>query len=315
MLLKTSIRLVSKRGGVQRLSIFVFHRVHETPDPLFPSEIDIATFDRMLGWVGAWFRVLPLDVAIERMRQGRLPSGSAALTFDDGYADNLTRALPVLQRHEMNATLFVATHFIDGGRMWNDSVIESIRGTRKSILPLSDIGLGDVVVRTTDEKRAALARLIPAIKHLPPTERTAAVNLVADISDTHLPDDLMMSSTQLKAWRDAGQGIGAHTVNHPILSKTPLDVARNEITGSRDRLEALLDQPVRLFAYPNGRPGQDYLPEHVRLVSEAGFDAAVSTTWGAASRESGLFELPRFTPWDRTRFRFGGRLLQNLLQS
>ncbi len=315
MLLKSAIRIASTRAGVQRLSIFVFHRVHAAPDPLFPTEVDTAMFDRMLGWIGSWFRVMPLDEAVRRMREGTLPPAAAALTFDDGYADNLLNAEPVLARHGMQATLFVATGFLDGGRMWNDSVIEAIRRTEKAALALAELGLGDVAVGSLAEKRAALGVVIPAIKHLPPSQRAAAVARIVDAAQACLPDDLMMSSQQLKAWRQAGQGVGAHTISHPILARTPLDEARREIAGSREHLERLLGEPVRLFAYPNGRPGEDYLPEHVGLMSELGFDAAVSTTWGAASAASDRFQLPRFTPWDRTRFRFGVRMLQNLLSS
>ena len=68
-----------------------------------------------------------------------------------------------------------------------------------------------------------------------------------------------------------------------------------------------------LFAYPNGKPGEDYLPRDVALVRELGFDAAVSTAWGASGHGSDPFQLQRFTPWDRTKARFGLRLLRNLM--
>ena len=68
-----------------------------------------------------------------------------------------------------------------------------------------------------------------------------------------------------------------------------------------------------LFAYPNGKPGTDYLTDvHPALVRELGFDAAVSTRWAAARRGEDLFQIPRFTPWDRSRLKFGLRLLRNL---
>ena len=69
-------------------------------------------------------------------------------------------------------------------------------------------------------------------------------------------------------------------------------------TRSRQALEGIVGQPVRLFAYPNGRPGEDYTRRDRDLVESLGFDAALSTTWGAASRGSDLYQLPRFTPWD-----------------
>jgi hypothetical protein len=77
-------------------------------------------------------------------------------------------------------------------------------------------------------------------------------------------------------------------------------------------LEALVGEPIALFAYPNGKPRQDYAGAHVELVRTAGFDAACSTAWGVASRSSDVFQIPRFTPWDREAWRFGLRLAQNL---
>lgn len=67
---------------------------------------------------------------------------------------------------------------------------------------------------------------------------------------------------------------------------------------------------LRFFAYPNGRPQQDYLAKHCELVRESGFQAAVSTQWGVATRASDRYQLPHFTPWDRHPVRFMLRLLR-----
>jgi 2-methylisocitrate lyase-like PEP mutase family enzyme len=72
-----------------------------------------------------------------------------------------------------------------------------------------------------------------------------------------------------------------------------------------------LGRRIDLFAYPNGRPGRDYAPEHAKLVRELGFKAAVSTSWGAARSGHDLYQLPRFTPWDKTPLRFVLRLFRN----
>jgi hypothetical protein len=80
------------------------------------------------------------------------------------------------------------------------------------------------------------------------------------------------------------------------------------MAASRARLEQITGAPVRLFAYPNGRPRRDYRLEHAVLARELGFEAAVSSAWGAARAGDDLFQIPRFTPWDRPNWRFGLRL-------
>jgi peptidoglycan/xylan/chitin deacetylase (PgdA/CDA1 family) len=106
--------------------------------------------------------------------------------------------------------------------------------------------------------------------------------------------------------------VGAHTVSHPILATLDEAEARREIAGSREALQRWIDAPVDSFAYPNGKPGEDYSPANAELVRSLGFRAAVSTAWGVADAHSDPMQIPRFTPWDGTRTRFGLRLLRQL---
>lgn len=313
MLLKYALSILSPAGAHARLSILIFHRVLSKRDPLFPDEVDVQRFDQLMGWVAAWFNVLPLEDAIERMKNGTLPARAAAITFDDGYADNWTNAVPILKKHGLHATFFIATGFLDGGRMWNDTLIESIRNARVAQIDLEGLAHGPIPLGSVEQKRAALHVLIPAIKHLPASERATAVARVADCCDATLPDDLMLTSEQLRLLWSSGMGVGAHTVSHPILARLDVQEAYREIAESREILSSLLGDRIGLFAYPNGKLGQDYLPEHVEMVRELGFDAAMSTNWGASNRASDVFQLQRFTPWGSGRNGFGLRFVRNLL--
>ena len=312
MILKTLVQALSPRGENARLSILIFHRVLPLVDPLFPGEQHAARFDAVLSWVGQWFQVLPLDEAIVHLRAGTLPARAAAITFDDGYADNATVALPILQRHGMAATFFVATSFLDGGRMWNDSIVEAIRSYRGSSLDLTEAGLGAHPVETLEERSLAIEAVLGRIKYLEPGKRTEAVEFVQQWVGASLPNDLMMSSGQVKQLHRAGMQIGAHTCSHPILANVSDENAFSEIEGSKLELEALIETPVTMFAYPNGKPGKDYLAKHAEMVKQAGFEAAVSTAPGVASAGVDLYQLPRFTPWDAGRTRYGIRMLSNL---
>jgi peptidoglycan/xylan/chitin deacetylase (PgdA/CDA1 family) len=295
-----------------RLSILIFHRVLSKPDPLFPGEVDAARFDRMMAVVSRAFRVLPLAQAVRSLAQACLPPRALAITFDDGYADNHEVALPILQRHSLPATFFVATGFLDGGRMWNDSVIECIRHTARASIDVDELGVAGLPTGSVAERRAAIDRLIPLIKYKNLAGRQQALaSLHKACGSPALCETLMMRSSQVRALHDAGMEIGAHTVNHPILTALPDDEARFELQQGRDRLRDLTQAPVLTLAYPNGKPGTDYDRRHVAIARELGFQQAVTTAVGVARAGDDLFQLPRFTPWDTALPRWTARLLLN----
>ena len=304
---------VSPAGERARLSILIFHRVLNAPDPLFPDEMHAARFDALCGLVKRWFNVLPLPQAQRRLHDGTLPARALAITFDDGYADNHDVALPILQRHGLPATCFVATGFLDGGCMWNDRVIEAVRQCSGDTLRLPrdiELDTAPLPLADTAARRRAIERLLTHLKHRPIAQRLQAADALAAANGTRLPTTLMMRSQQVQALQRGGFTIGGHTVDHPILATLNDAEAAHQINANKQALEALLQQPLTLFAYPNGRPDDDYGARDVALVQQAGYEAAVSTAWGAARRGDDAFQLPRFTPWDRQPLRFGLRMAQ-----
>lgn len=290
-----------------------FHRVLAERDPLFPDEPTADEFDTMMGWVQKQFTVIPLAEGVQRLINGSLPPAAAAITFDDGYRDNLEVAAPILKRRNLPATLFVASGFVDGGIMFNDMVIEAIRRTSMPVLELAELGIGPLPLGSWEERRDAVSRLLPAIKHLPAPRRNEVVASLEEHARVTLPHDLMMTTKQLRDFAGLGFEIGAHTENHPILAVLPDDHANQEITRGREQLEGMIDKRVGLFAYPNGRWGKDFDERHVAMAKACGFDAAFSTEPGVCSKRCDLWSLPRFTPWDRTSMRFHLRMLSNSL--
>ena len=311
-MLRLALSLASPAGPRGRLSILIFHRVLSQPDPLFPDLPDRVGFESRMRWVSRWFNVLPLAQAIDSLYAGTLAPRALAITFDDGYADNEEIAAPILERLGLSATIFVSTAFLGGGCMWNDRVIEAIRITGRSELDLSGIGLMRYSLEGTEARRHTISSVLTGIKHLPADRRHDAIDVIVGAAGTGHAPNLMMQPDQVRRWRARGMDVGAHTVTHPILTQLPRSAALNEIGASKAELERILGERVELFAYPNGAPGKDYGVEHASMVRDCGFSAAVSTAWGAASIHSDRFQLPRFSPWDRTRLRYGSRLLANL---
>lgn len=301
---------VAEATGPRRLSVLIFHRVLPNWDPLLPAEPHAASFDRLMALVARGFRVLKLGEAVDALRAGALPARALTITFDDGYADNAEIALPILQRHGLAATFFVATGFLDGGRMFNDTVIECVRATRREALDLHELGLGSRSTASIAERRALIDELLPRVKYLSLAEREDFLRrLLRAAGEPTLPEPAMMRSEQVVQLHRAGMEIGGHTVNHPILKLLPDGEAEREILQGRQRLQSLVDAPVEVFAYPNGQPDKDYDARHAWMVRQLGFRAAVTTAAGTARPGADPFELPRFTPWDGAPWRWAARLM------
>jgi peptidoglycan/xylan/chitin deacetylase (PgdA/CDA1 family) len=296
-------------SNARRLLILTYHRILDGEDPMRPGEMTREAFERHTGVLRRFFNVLPLAEAWKRTREGTLPRRAVAITFDDGYADNAELALPILLRQELTAAFFVATSFLDGGRMWNDTIIETVRRAPARV-DLEDLGGGTLELDGAQSRAAAATRLVRAWKHLPPPERQSRVDELARRAGVHPPTDLMMRSDQVQALARAGMTVGSHTVTHPILAKIDDDEAEGEMRESRTRLESITGTPVTLFAYPNGRLGDDYEPRHAEIARRVGFELALSTDPGMVERDSDPYRLPRFGPWPEASWRFGVRLLQ-----
>ncbi len=314
-LFRTLLGQLAPAGARGRLSTLIFHRVLRAPDPLLPELPDARQFEAQMRWVRAWFNVLPLHEAVERLQHKALPARALSITFDDGYVDNAEVAAPILKRLGLHATFFVATGFLDGRNMWNDRVIEAIRACPHASVDLRQLGLGVEDLGSAEKRRDTIRRLLRLIKHQQPPKREAAVRGIEEACTATTTTPLMMRPEHVARLAASGFDVGAHTVTHPILSRLTTEDARREVAGSKADVEAIIGRPARLFAYPNGVPNQDYTAEHVALVRKCGFVAAAATVWGVAAAGADVFQLPRFTPWDRTRARFGARLARNLSRS
>jgi peptidoglycan/xylan/chitin deacetylase (PgdA/CDA1 family) len=307
--------MLAPGGSRGTLGILIYHRVLPGADALLGDDIDAAGFESQMAFLAQEFNVLPLGEGCERLVQGTLPARAVSITFDDGYADNEQIALPILKRHGLTATFFIATGYADGGVMFNDVVIEAVRRAPGGTHDLLRLGLGRCELSDDASRVAAINALLPQLKYRPVSERGDMAARIAGELGVSISLDLMMRPAQIRHLHDEGMEIGAHTVNHPILAVTGDREARDEIVESKRRLEDITGSRVRLFAYPNGEPGRDYIDRDVRLVREAGFAAAVSTSMGIARRASDLFQLPRFGPWDRTPRRMGLRLLAHCVKA
>jgi peptidoglycan/xylan/chitin deacetylase (PgdA/CDA1 family) len=272
----------------------------------------------------------PLSLAdlVEGFERRRLPERAVAVTFDDGYADNLEVAASILLEYTIPATMFVASDLIDsGGPLWWDELASLLLEPARlpSTLTLSS-GNGDRwrIPPVADEAtRSAATNVLPwnaepgtrlrtfyevwlALRELDPPMREAALDEIADWSDARrTPGRVLLTWEQLREFAALpGFELGAHTLTHPVLPSCSHEDARTEIIGSADRLRAKAGVVVEQFAYPFGA----WSPSVARLVADLGFRAAYTTDGSAISWRSSAHALPRVPAEEQPRGEFASML-------
>lgn len=255
-----------------RLRILCYHGVCEdrlAAEPWMPDFfVSAKMFEQQLAYLAAHARVLPLAEAVARLKDGTLPARSVALTFDDGYANNVELAAPLLNRFGMHATVFLSTRYMETGEIFPFLQTKLIRLT----LPGAR-----VPAYKTLPVDAVLSELGPLWRR---------VRLTADQQRTLRPltvDEVRAGSPAL--------GFGAHTDSHCILSNETPERRRTEILGSIEK--ACAWGGMRLFSYPNGQIG-DFNEQDKQALREAGVDVAVSGIAGANRASADALELRRY---------------------
>jgi peptidoglycan/xylan/chitin deacetylase (PgdA/CDA1 family) len=267
------------------LLALTYHRIGTPGDaPLDRAMWDatLEDFDAQVAFLARNFDVVgPADV-------GPKPPGRHVLiTFDDGYRDNYTHALPILRAHAATATFFLTTGFLDRPRLaWWDEVAW--------------------MVRTSGGDGAEIPALLNRVKALPGTQREDFIDrLGARTGAGRAP--AAVSAEQWMTWRmarellAAGMTVGGHTVSHPILARLDEDAQHAEVVACRARLEAELGIPMRWFSYPNGDRGS-FDARTRAIVAEAGVELAFAFHAGFVRRGDAWdpYALPRIAVGPRT---------------
>jgi peptidoglycan/xylan/chitin deacetylase (PgdA/CDA1 family) len=215
----------------------------------------------------------------------RLPQRPALVTFDDGYKDNAEVAWPILRKRKVPAVIFLATDHIGTSRPFLcDFAAYCFQYTDCTFADVPQ--LGPTRLASQVDRSAAAERWMVRSKSLPASERWSAAEAMRRSLAVEVPDtafrNLYMSWHDVRRLASEGCEFGGHTRTHPILTKMPLDEARNEIIGSFRRITAELGHSPVAFAYPNGTQ-LDFTTEHEAAAREAGYSVAFSLEPGPTS--------------------------------
>jgi peptidoglycan/xylan/chitin deacetylase (PgdA/CDA1 family) len=269
-------------------------------------------FDEHLSVIREQYRPISLSNLARSAAEGRVPMRAVAITFDDGYADNLLFAKPRLAAADVPATVFVTTGYVGGEReFWWDELerLLLIPGSTPPVLQVSADGqTRSWPTGTASERRAAYDDLQPWLRPMNAVQIDDAIVQIRwwarDGGDARASHRALTIKEVDELGRDGLVEIGAHTRRHVSLASQPLSVQREEIIGSKQDLERWLDKPVKSFSYPYGCPGIDYNRGTLFLVREAGFYQTTANYARCVTRLSHVHELPRFLvrDWDGEAF-------------
>ncbi len=308
IVLREMLQLITR----DKLSVFLFHKVPPSLDPLLPNDLDAAKFEAVLDFIRAHFCVLPLGEAVSRLQASRLPRCSAAITFDDGYAEWRNGIATILEDRSLPATLFITTGQLFGRPMWHERLANILRKHAGNVLDTTAMRLPPLRTGSPQERVAALQALEFHFKYLPLVIRDRFLEQLEYLTGASPADVSSMSTGDLVDISNRGFDIGAHTLDHPILGLCDAARARDEIGSTREILEGITKRQVSAFAYPNGRPGVDFSHRHIEMVKAAGYSYAVTTQWGVAGPTTSPYQIPRFTPWGPSRRQMSLQLLRNI---
>jgi peptidoglycan/xylan/chitin deacetylase (PgdA/CDA1 family) len=297
--------------------ILMYHRVAEVNLDPWSLCVTPQHFAEQLEVLQRCAHPISLQDLVAAHQQGKIPDRAVAVTFDDGYADNLHHAKPLLERYNIPATVFVTAGAVGQTReFWWDELAYLLLqpGQLPEKLCLTANGsthqweLGEAAHYSEEESRRSCppwtsqpgSRLFfyysvwRLLQPLADGEQRKALDEIARWTNAEPQKSQTNRSLLPEEVRTLANGdwveVGAHTMTHPFLPAHSLEVQQAEIRASKAHLEALLDRPVTHFAYPFG----GLAPGTVELIRHVGFDCACSTVPETVWRKSDRFQLPRF---------------------
>ena len=308
--------------------VLIYHRVADLErDPQLLA-VSPATFDAQMAVLAERFRVVPLSELVGSLRRKRVAARSVGVTFDDGYADNLLTAAPVLQAHCVPATVFVSSGYVDAGReFWWDE-IERLVLSPGALPERIDLAAGAATftadlsrtatysahdaeahvgwdVTTTEpesgERQRLYADLCAFVRPLLVEAREQvlaqlreAAGASQQVRETHRP----LTAAEVRHLDAMGLvEVGAHTRDHALLSALPIEAQHGQIERDRRELTSILGHAPALFSYPYGGL-EAYSDASAGLVARTGYEGACANHAAVVKPWTDPYRIPRISVGD-----------------
>lgn len=307
-----------KRMARAHSVILMYHGVTVKPphtNDIEAKNVYITDFEEQIRLLQSSYNVISLTQLVTLLLENKIRGNEVVITFDDGYKNNYENAFPILQKYNVPAIVFLATDYIANDKwLWVDKIEWIIDKT--STLKLSiDTLKKEYAIDSPQQKKQALATIKATLKAGHPNLSNQVIKELHD--KTGLPEIPPFGDFAYLSWHEiaemskAGIEFGAHTKSHPILSKIPIEDARDEILSSKQIIEKMINKPIEHFCYPNGKIAD--INDAIKAFCQTHFLSSVSTERGYISRSSfDLFALKRVgISYDISIYDFSWQLFKN----
>ena len=293
-----------------RVPILMYHSITDRPAAtglasclaLVGMQVSVPTFRRQMAALARDYRVLPLSAYLAARAARPEPQQRAAvLTFDDGFVDNRTCAVPVLEEHGFAATFFVIGDCLAARPRVPTlyifyALLDALDGATLSV-SAPGVELSGVPITSSTSKRRVLRALARAAAHGTPAEHASLIAQLREAVERRgvpftTPESFFMSRPQVRELVSRGFEIGAHSMTYAHLAGLTQHRQREEVSGSAAVVRALTGSAHPPFAYPFGHAGS-YSAGTGQLLRDAGFSCALTTRSGLNSPRTDGFELRR----------------------
>lgn len=256
----------------------------------------IDDFNREIRFLKNNFDVVSLDQVVNQLKSGeKFKKPTVAITVDDGFKDNYDLLFPVLRKYKATVTIFLTTGVIGTQkRLWVGRLEKKFLETVRKEIRLDGIFKGvNFDISSIKKRRKVYLQVVSRLKNIDTGERDRYLQMIEKKLGTPRYDTpTMLNWDQIREMHRANIHFGAHTVNHPILTNIPLEEGKKEILDSKLKIEQELGQPIRHFAFPNGRE-RDFNEELRQYCKDIGFESVSSCSYGYNDSKDDVYSLKR----------------------
>lgn len=290
-------KLIARRQHHNRCTVLLYHGVRPRAGEFGTAQfVEPPAFERQMRYIRRRYNVLSLNRLTSCLsEEGPLPKMSAAVTFDDGYQNNITIAYPILKRYGIPFTIFTTTDFLDGKQQPWWERFQYVLDNCGAVIKLRIQGGTHRCDLRSLQGKARTFRFFKAL--MTRSNRGEQETLLTALEDM---TSLKGSATEpFMSWRETASlardsiaEIGSHGVSHTTIARQRIEEVRHEVVESKRIIEMNINNGVTSFAFPNGQRG-DFSSEAIGELRLARYRCAATGIEGFVSPGNSVFELRR----------------------